>query len=527
MQMLLSLTGLTLALAGGASARQSSSQDILDDVQRALGFAPSELVRLDVPATVGQPIVVDVAIGGVPYQLDLAPSSVRAASFEVLAQGEDGRLRRVDPGPARTLRGELVGDPSGKASAALLDDGLHAWIRTSDGMWSLEPAVAYSSRASFGDYVLYRAPDDFCYGLCGADLIPGSVPPVLDGGGQTLVPGESLWVAELGIDADHQFYNIWGSVPATENRVESVINTMNAQYEDELNITHVITTIIVRTSAANDPYTVTDPGALLGQFQNEWNANQGSVQRDVAELFTGKNMDGSVIGIAYLGVVCNKNSAYNVVQHLSGITCATDLSAHELGHNWGADHCNCPNNTMNPGLTCTNNFHNQETVPEILAFRNSRTCLDLFVDGTQLFGDTFESGDFTSGGWVTFNNRATVHGQAAFDGAWGANLKKTTQIQRPLSTAGFANVSIEFSHRSLNYEGSESLIVEWFDGANWILVASLTGIDWKEKNYILPSGAGNNPGFSIRFRTTAHGPNSVTGKKKKSHVDDVRVIGWN
>ena len=526
MQILLSFTGLTLVLAGGAGARQDTRQDILDDVQRALGFAPAELLRLDVPSTVGEPIVVDVEIGGLPYQLDLAPSSVRAAGFEVLAQGEDGRFQRVDPGPARTLRGELVGDPAGKAAASLLDDGLHAWIRTSDGLWSLEPAIAYSSRASFGDYVLYRPSGDFCYGLCGADLIPGNVPPVLDGG-ETLVPGNSLWVAELGVDADHQFYNIWGSVPATESRVESVINTMNAQYEDELNITHVITTILVRTSAANDPYTVTDPGALLAQFQNEWNVNQGAIQRDVAELFTGKNMDGSVIGIAYLGVVCNKNSAYNVVQHLGGLTCATDLSAHELGHNWGADHCSCPSNTMNASLTCANNFHNQETVPEVMAFRNTRSCLDLVVDGTQLFADGFESGNFTSGGWVTFDNRAVVHGQASFDGAWGANLKRTTQIQRPLSTVGFANVSIEFAHRSLNYEGGESLIVEWFNGASWTQIASLTAVEWREKNYILPAGAANNPNFALRFRTTAVGKNSVTGKKKKSHVDDVRVIGWN
>ena len=46
------------------------------------------------------------------------------------------------------------------------------------------------------------------------------------------------------------------------------------------------------------------------------------------------------VGIAYVGVVCNLAYAYSVVESdfNNNFGCATDLSAHELGHNWGADH---------------------------------------------------------------------------------------------------------------------------------------------------------------------------------------------
>ena len=44
---------------------------------------------------------------------------------------------------------------------------------------------------------------------------------------------------------------------------------------------------------------------------------------------------------------------------------ATDLSAHELGHNWNAPH-----------FTCANSFHPSLTQPIIEAFRSSRTCLN-------------------------------------------------------------------------------------------------------------------------------------------------------
>jgi hypothetical protein len=55
--------------------------------------------------------------------------------------------------------------------------------------------------------------------------------------------------------------------------------------------------------------------------------------------------------------------------------CATDLTAHELGHLWGGNHCSCTGNTMNSYLTCTNNF-SSGTINDIIAHRNSRNCLD-------------------------------------------------------------------------------------------------------------------------------------------------------
>ena len=55
---------------------------------------------------------------------------------------------------------------------------------------------------------------------------------------------------------------------------------------------------------------------------------------------------------------------------------ATDLSAHELGHNWGASHCSCSSYTMNASITCANQFNPSLTVPAIIAYRDSVSCLD-------------------------------------------------------------------------------------------------------------------------------------------------------
>ena len=89
---------------------------------------------------------------------------------------------------------------------------------------------------------------------------------------------------------------------------------MNLQYESEVGITHDLSYFLVRTSAADDPYaSITNSSSLLSQFGSWWNTNQQLIERDVAHLFTGKELDGSVIGVAYLGVICT-NNAYGLDQ---------------------------------------------------------------------------------------------------------------------------------------------------------------------------------------------------------------------
>ena len=52
------------------------------------------------------------------------------------------------------------------------------------------------------------------------------------------------------------------------------------------------------------PYTTSVMSDLLCEFRNKWNATpENQIQRDLAQLFTGKTITGSVIGLAWLGAV--------------------------------------------------------------------------------------------------------------------------------------------------------------------------------------------------------------------------------
>jgi hypothetical protein len=185
-----------------------------------------------------------------------------------------------------------------------------------------------------------------------------------------------MCVAEFGADADFEFYQAFGSNMMTvENAINSIMNSVNVLYENQVGITHEITGIIVR-SAEPDPYSSTSAETLLDQFRQHWLNNVGgSIPHDTAQLFTGKNLSGSTIGIAFLGGVCN-SLRYSVVETTccGSFACRTDLSSHEFGHNWDSDHHNGSNSTMNPGLVCANNFITPSR-DAIIAFRNSRSCL--------------------------------------------------------------------------------------------------------------------------------------------------------
>jgi hypothetical protein len=300
---------------------------------------------------------------------------------------------------------------------------------------------------------------------------------------------------------------------------------MNLQDESEVEITHEITTILVRASAYQ-PYTSTDYGTLLNQFRSEWSGNQAGFVRDVAHLFTGKELDGNIIGVAWLGAVCNLSSGYGYglaqSDYNGNFLCATDLSAHELGHNWNATHCPCPDSTMNGGLTCTNTFSPIYSRPEIIAYRDSVGCLDSGGGGGPthlLLSDGFESGNLASGGWTAQNGNASLAKAAARTGVKGARLKQTTWIERAVNTSGFPTIRLEYSRRTQAFEASESLYVEWWDGAAWQLVESASSTAWADQIFLLDAAAGNNPAFRVRFRTNANLSN------ERGDVDNVRVVG--
>merc|ERR1719375_2416670 len=110
--------------------------------------------------------------------------------------------------------------------------------------------------------------------------------------------------------------------------------------------------------APGHQYTNTNANALLDEFRARWESGSlASKRRGAVHLLTGKDIDGSVIGIAYVDVMCDSitGDAWND-KYEYGISVATQpslgrnvgLVMAELGHNAGRNHFLGCSNTFPP-----------------------------------------------------------------------------------------------------------------------------------------------------------------------------------
>lgn len=97
---------------------------------------------------------------------------------------------------------------------------------------------------------------------------------------------------------------------------------------------------------SNGTLTATAADGLLGQFETYMNTGAGASIpfRGLAHLFTGRDMDGSTVGIAFLSpsdtftVLCRRDGGLGVDQDLNPATTSALVLAHEVGHNFNARH---------------------------------------------------------------------------------------------------------------------------------------------------------------------------------------------
>jgi hypothetical protein len=508
----------------------------------ALGLTASDVRPLDVTLRPGEGGVVEVPLAGEVARLEFWPHSLRSEEFILRAQIHDGSWIDVDPGPVRTLRGEVEGVPGSVVGGSLLDDGLHATVLLPDGkQYWVQPAHGVVPGAAANDYVIYDDADVLgAEGACGVtdawladkDLLIDQ----LDDGGPADggIAGGSFFCTELACDADFEYFQDYGTVTNTQNRIELVINTVNLQYANQVQIVHVISAILVRTSEP-DPYSSTSPGTLLNQFRNEWLNNQGSIQRDVAHLFTGKNINGGVIGIAYtIGGICT-SSAYCLSQSdcCGSLACAADLTAHELGHLWGGFHCDPCNETMRSFIGCFNNF-TTPSINSIVAHRNSRNCLDA-CDGLEQgvtglpFLDDFPSTTINPDLWTGIDGAtANINGINEPSGAFSLNIQSSDEVRTAMMDAANAvRVTLSYWYQRTgggnSPETGEDLIIEYrTNDFQWAEANSHpgSGPDMTTYEFVsleLPANAFHG-GLRIRIRGTSPNANSDDW-----FVDDVGV----
>lgn len=194
---------------------------------------------------------------------------------------------------------------------------------------------------------------------------------------QNLTASAGLPVAEVATEADWEYVQAFGGGAAANAEILAILNGVDAIYQSEIGVTlSVVFQHAWETSA--DPYTTSDPEVLLPEFANHWSTTSISpVPYDVAHLWTGKNLSGSTVGIAYLRAVC-RNIRYGLSERLGSRALSVPLAAHEMGHNFGADHDSCSSSDswlMCPSLISNSNTFSPTSKTAISSYLSGVTCL--------------------------------------------------------------------------------------------------------------------------------------------------------
>ncbi|HEU4596094.1 MAG TPA: M12 family metallo-peptidase [Pyrinomonadaceae bacterium] len=372
-----------------SSSGQEGRARVRQDVGRALeGFDELTLDPAAVSKQVRETGRLSLRTTHGTFELELEASDVRAENYRAVVM-EEGGARELGRAPARTFKGTVRGLEGAQARFSIDAQKLEGLIATRGGeLYFVEAAKNYSTAAGKSDFIFYpessvRAES---FGECGTTLAhrvgerAGEVAPggTDSGSGAAAATTKGIRAdeifgpkpeVEVATEGDFEFFQTFGTAEAANADILDVMNQVDGIYDVQLGIKMRV--VFQRTWAvAADPYSGTAASAALDQFRTVYDGSfaPGSPPaRDLTHMWTGRDFNGGTIGIAYIASVCESPAfSYGMSQNAfgAGAPQRVGLTAHEMGHNFSAEHpdqennppAGCSPSIMNSSITTSTNF---------------------------------------------------------------------------------------------------------------------------------------------------------------------------
>jgi len=317
---------------------------------------------------------------GQAVELRLVPFTVAGpdSRFVVGRRGLPDRVVDFDTTSVSLFRGTVAGRPGSHVYFALSENQSLGFIDLGPGAGRYEISSIDQHGVSLGrsQAVVFRheavaslppgiprcgvGPDgpDLPATLGTPDAIPGHMTERSPADGSA--PSAGLKHLELAVETDYEYFALFGDESAALAYLIALYGAVSDIYIRDVNV-HVE---LVFARIWTDPDDLFNSSNPLPEFANHWEDNMGKVQRDAAQLFSGRR-NYPFGGQAYVNALCS--FAYSVVGYAVGFfpdpsrpspfNFDVPVTAHELGHNsgtlhthdYGLDTCHDPSTTPRRG----------------------------------------------------------------------------------------------------------------------------------------------------------------------------------
>jgi hypothetical protein len=251
----------------------------------------------------------------------------------------------------RTFRGQGLDDPSASVRLDYTPLGFHAMVIAPSGRYYIDP---YYLNDAAGTYISYyrrdlpvttgtRANDVDLGGDALAATTQAADFTAADVVAPSLVTGGTLRTFRAAVAADHQYVAAvgGGTVAGGLSAVTTAINRVTGVYESEIDVRLVLIaneSSIIYASSAGDPYgnINSKPSQLLSKNQSNLDSVIGNANYDIGHVFS--TAGGGLATLGCVGKTGLKARAETGLTNPTGDAFYIDYVAHEMGHQFGADH---------------------------------------------------------------------------------------------------------------------------------------------------------------------------------------------
>ena len=292
-----------------------------------------------------------IKIAGTEFVFEMEPRDLRSHRYRAEATGDDGLRVQLPLSPAvNTFKGTAVGAAHIQGRFTIAEDSFDGVVFTAGDWRYIEPVQNYLPDSEPAEMVVYKH-SDIIHDQplrCGASSIHHRLKQgVSQIEGQAAIDNTTHYAVEVATEADYEYVRALGGAQEANSEILSTMNKVEGVYEEELRLKLEIVYQHAWTTR-NDPYRGTGKDDLLDEFTDHWNAHFFHEDYDLAHLWTARE-DIDSGGQAWIGTMCrNRSSSYGWSKRLFR-EAAFNITAHEIGHNFGADH---PDEETPPITSC-------------------------------------------------------------------------------------------------------------------------------------------------------------------------------